>query len=592
MYNLNSSEITGRSQFLAINQQSLASLLTFVDFAEDLTIGFIEIDREQERDWIVEWLIESPECQDVDFLVLTYNDPNLRFLLDEILTSLSQQDLQKTKKLVLIIKGLEYSISHTEYPPILQNLNFVRDAFVDAVPYPILFCLPSYQITSIAKFAPDFWAWKSGSFKFESIEQESIPISIGGFPVKYFPIKTVPEPQSRIELLERLLEYTASSSLDRDLSTMVSIREQLGSFHRSRQEWVKAEKYLRQALDIINKNPSLSIKTTNLLIDLADIYLKKMEYEKAVEIYEHILVLDRDRLSPHELAEINNNLGLVYVDILEGNKSENIEDAINYFETALIHTAEELNQNWATIQYNLGNAYVARIKGDRSDNLEQAIKYYQVAMRVRTETDFPIDWAATQHNLATAYQERIQGDKAENLELAIDYYQATLRVYSQTNSPFNWAATQYNLGNVYCNRIRGDKAKNLELAIGYYQVALRVRTETDFPIDWAATQHNLATAYQERIQGDRAENLEMAIEYCQAALRVYTKTDFPFNWAMAQNNLGLTYTQRINGEKTENIKKAIECYQNALKIYTPDTFPREWKLTQNLLKAISTDSSS
>jgi tetratricopeptide (TPR) repeat protein len=590
MYNLNSSAETEHSQFLTINQQSLASLLTFVDFAAELTIGFIEIDREQERDWIIEWLIDSPQCQDINFLVLTYDDPNLRFLLDEILKSLSQQDLQTTENLVLIIKGLEYSIGHTEYPPILQNLNFVRDAFVDAVPYPILFCLPTYQITSVANFAPDFWAWKSGNFKFESTNRDSI--FVNSLPIYYTSASRTPESQSRIDLLLRLLvEYKANPN-NINLSTIVSILQQLGSVYRSHQEWDEAEKYLTEALNIIADNPSLSISKTNLWIDLADIYRKKMQYDRAVEIYQKILALDRDRPSSSELIEVNNNLGLVYANNSQGSKLENIENAINFFQAALIYATEELRQDWATIQYNLGNAYVDRIRGDRAENLEIAIKYYQSALQIRTEIDFPIDWVTTQHNLATAYQERIRGDRAENLEMAIDYYQAALRVYTKTDFPFNWAATQYNLGNVYCNRIRGNRAENLEMAINYYQSALQVRTETDFPIDGATTQHNLATAYQERIRGDRAENLEMAIDYYQAALRVYTKTDFPFNWAMAQYNLGFTYTQRIQGERAENIKRAIECYQNALKIYTPQTFPSEWKQTQNLLQAISTDSRS
>jgi tetratricopeptide (TPR) repeat protein len=588
MYNLSSSEITDRSQFLSINQQSLASLLTFVDFAAGLTIGFIEIDREQERDWIVEWLINSPECQDIHFLVLNYNDPNLRFLLDEILKSLSQQDLQTIENLVLIIKGLEYSIGHTEYPPILQNLNFVRDAFVDAIPYPILFCLPSYQLTSIAKFAPDFWAWKSGSFKFESIERATI--FIDGSPAKHFQTRIAPEPQSRIDLLERLLKEYKASPLNKDLSTMVSILQQLGSSHRSRQEWIKAEGYLIEALNTIDENSLVLINKTYIWLDLGDVYRKQHKYDRAVEIYQRILDLDLNRPSSYELIEVNNNLGLIYANNPKGNKLENIENSINYFQSALTYTTEELRQDWATIQYNLGNAYFDRIAGSRTDNLEVAIEYYQSALQIRTEIDFPLDWATTQHNLATVYQERSEGDRADNLEMAIQYYQSTLRVYTKTGFPFNWATTQYNLGNVYCNRIRGDRTDNLEIAIKYYQSALQIRTEIDFPLDWARTQHNLATAYQERIRGDRADNLEMAIQYYQSTLRVYTKIGFPFIWATAQYNMGFTYTKRIKGEKVENIKRAIECYQNALKIYTPDTFPREWKLTQNLLSAISINS--
>jgi tetratricopeptide (TPR) repeat protein len=591
MYNLNSSTETEQSQFLAINQQSLASLLTFVDFAADLTIGFIEIDREQERDWIIEWLVDSPQCQDVNFLVLTYDDPNLRFLLDEILTSLSQQDLQTTENLVLIIKGLEYSIGHTEYPPILQNLNFVRDAFFDALPHPILFCLPSYQITSIAKFAPDFWAWKSGLFKFESIEQESIFIDV--LPVEYSQNRKIPESQDRIDLLEGLLIEYAASPLNRDLSVVVSILQQLGSFHQSHQEWVKAETFLMEALNTIEENSLVLIDKTNIWIKLADVSREQQKYDKSEELCRRILDLDTTILTSQQWAETNNILGLIYTDNPQGDVAENLENAIFRFQAVLkIYTYENSPQAWAQTQNNLANVYWMRVRGNRADNLEQAIKYYQLALQVRTESDFPQAWAQTQHNLASVYHDRIRGDRAQNLELAIEYYQATLRVLTERGFPFNWATTQYNLGNVYYNRIRGDKAQNLELAIEYSQTALRVLNKADFPQDWARIQHNLATTYQERIEGDKSKNLEIAIEYYQAALLVHNEIDFPLNWGMTQCNMGLAYTKRIQGEKAGNIKSAIECYQNALKIYTPDAFPREWKQTQNLLNAVSTESRS
>jgi tetratricopeptide (TPR) repeat protein len=589
MPNLNSSASEDRSNFLAINQQILSKLLTFVDFAAGLTIGFIEIDREQERDWIVDWLIDAPQCQDIQFLVLTYESPDLRFLLDEILKSLPQ-DLPTDKNLVLIIKGLEYSIGHTEYPPVLQNLNFVRDAFVDAVPYPIIFCLPSYQITSFANYAPDFWAWKSGLFKFESVEQEQI--FVNSSPVDYTPIRRTPEPQSRIDLLLRLLvEYEADPN-NVNLSTVVSILQQLGSVYRSRQEWKEAEADLIEALRIVEENPSLSIPNTNISIDLADVYREQRKYDEAEQLCHQVLNLNRDFLSHQQWAETNYILGLIYTNNPKGNIAENLENAIACFQSVLtIYTYEDFPQAWAQTQNNLGNVYWMRIRGDRAQNLEQAIEYYRLALQVRSESDFPQAWAQTQHNLASAYHDRIWGDRADNLELAIEYYQATLRVLTERDFPFNWATTQYNLGNTYYNRIRGDRSENLELAIEYSQMALRVLNEADFPQDWARIQHNLATTYQERIRGDRSENLEMAIEYYQAALRVHTERDFPFNWAMIQSNLGLTYTQRIKGEKAENIKMAIECYQNALKVYTPDTFPREWEQIQNLLQAISSDSS-
>jgi tetratricopeptide (TPR) repeat protein len=541
MHNLKDDNNEDLRQFLAINWQILSRLLTFIDFAAGLTIGFIEIDREQERDWIVDWLMNHPQCQDVQFLVLTYESPDLRFLLDEILKSLPH-DLPTDKDLVLIIKGLEYSIGHTEYPPVLQNINFVRDAFVDAVPYPILFCLPSYQITSFANYAPDFWAWKSGLFKFESVEQE--PIFSPSLPVEYSQSRKTPEPQSRIDLLERFLAgYTDSPDTNNE-SFLLSVLHQLGNAHHSRQEWQSAEDCLTQALYIAEENPSLLTVKINLLIELADVYQEQEKYNLAEEIYQKVLNQNRHRLSSQQLAKIQNGLGIIYARSPQGNVA---------------------------------------------DNLENAIACFQSVLKIYTHEDYPLDWANTQNNLATAYRQWLRGNRAENLEKAIEHYQAALRVRTETDFPEHWAQTQNSLGIAYRQRIRGNRAENLEKAIEHYQAALRVRTKTDVPQHWAQTQSCLGFAYLNRIRGNREENLEKAIEHYQAALRIRTETDFPQNWARIQYDLGSAYTKRIKGEKAENIKRAIECYQNALNIYTPDTFPREWEQTQNLLQAISPD---
>ena len=73
-------------------------------------------------------------------------------------------------------------------------------------------------------------------------------------------------------------------------------------------------------------------------------------------------------------------------------------------------------------QNNLAIAYSNRIQGDRGDNLEKAIAFYEAALQVCTRAAFPEDWAMTQNNLATAYCYRIQGAEDETLERAIAFY--------------------------------------------------------------------------------------------------------------------------------------------------------------------------
>jgi hypothetical protein len=45
-----------KSQFLSQNQQQLTKLLSFIDFAEGFTLGFIEVNSDRELDWVIDYL--------------------------------------------------------------------------------------------------------------------------------------------------------------------------------------------------------------------------------------------------------------------------------------------------------------------------------------------------------------------------------------------------------------------------------------------------------------------------------------------------------------------------------------------------------
>lgn len=84
-------------QFVKFNQQEFAELLTFIDFAEEFTIGFIEINFPPDAELLIEELKTSPECQDIQFFTINLIDPNLRFFRDEILNILPTIDREPTK---------------------------------------------------------------------------------------------------------------------------------------------------------------------------------------------------------------------------------------------------------------------------------------------------------------------------------------------------------------------------------------------------------------------------------------------------------------------------------------------------------------
>lgn len=258
------------SQFIAINQQVFAELITFIDFVDKFTIGFIEINFSSDALILTEALKINPACQDIQFFILDFFDGDLRFLRDEIIKILPQIQIKQNKKLVLIVRGLEKSIGvFGDYPPVLQDLNFVRDAYKRTVPHPILFILPDYAINRIAKFAPDFWAWRSGVFRFhttQTTKEYAIDQTLNS--EKTIDRLQLPEKQERIDLLHRLLmEYrpTGHQAIGDNLRNYSNILHQLGVAYLSQRNPIKAREYLEEATQIAGSNHDLLFQAEVLL---------------------------------------------------------------------------------------------------------------------------------------------------------------------------------------------------------------------------------------------------------------------------------------------------------------------------------------
>ncbi len=161
------------SAFVAKNRQMYDRLVTFLDFApERFTLGFVSVNFGRDRVTLIEALQSDPRDVDLQIVALDFADRELRYFKDALVEQLATITIEPTKKLVLMITGLEWAIGLLgEYPLVLQDLNYVRDAFVHTVPYPIVFLLPDEALTRLAKFAPDLWAWRKTVFGFESSEK-------------------------------------------------------------------------------------------------------------------------------------------------------------------------------------------------------------------------------------------------------------------------------------------------------------------------------------------------------------------------------------------------------------------------------------
>jgi hypothetical protein len=81
-------------------------------------------------------------------------------------------------------------------------------------------------------------------------------------------------------------------------------------------------------------------------------------------------------------------------------------EPIDCFHHALsIYTKEYIPTTyWAMLQHNLGLAYQNRVKGDRLDNLEKSIEYFNNSLEIFTQNEFREKWETNQKDLAKSQQ--------------------------------------------------------------------------------------------------------------------------------------------------------------------------------------------
>ncbi|MFN7636885.1 MAG: hypothetical protein ACK5SD_07825, partial [Pseudanabaena sp.] len=110
------------SKFRSLNNDAIQSLLAMLDLSQGVTIAFAECTFWQDGVALLASLKEDiasdPEWEDLQLEAWEFNDPDLRYLLDELIKRLETLPLQEGTKLVLVLSGLENAIGVVgEYPP-------------------------------------------------------------------------------------------------------------------------------------------------------------------------------------------------------------------------------------------------------------------------------------------------------------------------------------------------------------------------------------------------------------------------------------------------------------------------------------------
>ncbi len=165
-------------------------------------------------------------------------------------------------KLVLMVCGLGAHISITDdYPPPFVALNLARDAFPERIPHPLIIWLPDYLLTTLSRSAPDFWSWRSATFRFPAPPAGLVEPMRLAFPEDGRVLDAkAEEVRRRIQYLEELLqEYLPSVGEPRPerIPAVLDILDELGMAHWGLGEADKGAQYwgrmLRLAREAANR---------------------------------------------------------------------------------------------------------------------------------------------------------------------------------------------------------------------------------------------------------------------------------------------------------------------------------------------------
>jgi tetratricopeptide (TPR) repeat protein len=527
------------SEFMALNHDVLQSITSLLDLASGFTIAFAECNFWQDgvalAAAIADILEHDPELEPMQLEVWEFNEPELR-LLDELKKRLETLPRQEGKKLVLVLRGLENAIGVVgDYPQFLVDLNFVRDAYARIVPHPVVFVLPDYALTRVANFAPDFWAWKSGVFKFKTLKEtrdfaEAKTIGSGRMIDNY--IK--PEKQERIDLLHRLLMEDNPSGSDpksnRNASRQTNILLELGIAYRSLSEFKRAIEFDRQALEISRKIADLNVEA-NSLGNLGLAYYSLGQYQQAIEFHQQSLEINREIGDRDGEAASLGNLGLAYGSLGQ------YQQAIEFHQQSLEINREIGNRNGKAASLgNLGLAYYSL------GQYQQAIEFHQQSLEINREIGNRDGEAASLGNLGSAY------DSLGQYQQAIEFHQQSLEINREIGDRNGEASALGNLGLAYYS------LGQYQQAIEFHQQSLEINREIGDRDGEAASLGNL---------GNVSQNLgkyQQAIEFHQQQREINREIGDRNSESIALNNLGEAY--RSLGQ----YQRAVQFYQQSLVI--------------------------
>ena len=501
--------------FLEQNRQEFAELLTFIDFSEGLTIGFIEVNQEPNKALLIGALRTALADTDSCLEVMNFSrEQDLRRLKDAIVQRL--ETVKTDRKLVLVVQGLEATIGTDgvgAYPPVLQDLNFIRDAYRQSVPHPLLFVLPDYAITRVSQYAPDFWAWSSGLFRFRTAVQTVEKLKAESFEQPSSQIASS-DNQAQIDQLKGLLMEVNPSGQQiapKDVLLCSEIYYKLGSAYLTQQRPEKARDYLLEGLKMLEAQSDAALRQS-LRRKLGNAYKQTRQFEAAVSIYKIALAEARSLESSANVSSLLSDLGDVAL------AQRQFEQARDFYQQSLtLNEAHNDRYSQASIYHQLG------MVAQELREYEQARSHYQQALDIFIEYNDRYTQATVYHQLGIVAQ------ALREYEQARSHYQQALDIFIEYNDRYTQATVYHQLG------IVAEELREYEQARSHYQQALDICIEYDDRYSQANTYGQLG------LLAKAQEDYAQAQQHLIQALKIFIEFNDTHSTEIALGELSRIY---------------------------------------------------
>ena len=272
------------------NQVELTALCNMLELAGGFTLGFARVNHPKLRARLVEEIRRRLPGKAINELTL---DPRSESgVVAQLEEAVGHQKLDG-----VFLYGLDAMFDlTTRQSPAMDVLNLNRNYFGKRFPFPVVFWLPEFAMRELSRQAPDFWAWRSGTYYFVGEEGDAAE-TLRGLDQEPVSSITLREKLGRREILEHVLAELQAAARP-DPRSLADTYYLLGQANYYEDEKNAAGAYFEKALPLFR---SLEDRRgeANAIQSLGDVALSQDRYEQAAERYQQALPIFRqigDRL--------------------------------------------------------------------------------------------------------------------------------------------------------------------------------------------------------------------------------------------------------------------------------------------------------